>query len=71
MIRISLTEILYVLAFAVAFSSGALWAFGLLDHTVFPLATHIAAGIVSTLVFSVFLLMFASVRAWTRDNLKH
>jgi len=64
--RVSLGEVVSVVAFAVALSSSGIKTWSILAQTAFSPAFYVASGIFSMLICSLFLLAFASVRAWTR-----
>lgn len=59
---IALLDAVFVVVFAVSLSSGGLWGYGMLSGGTLSLKLYVGAAIVSTLVFAVFLLMFAAMR---------
>lgn len=65
-IRLSLIQVVYVVAFSLGFSTGVLKAWSWLAGVAFPPGFYIAGGISSVLVFSLCMIGFASLRAWRR-----
>jgi len=64
--RVSLSEVVSVAAFSLAGSVSCLKAWSVFSGTPFTPGFYIAGAIFSLLICSLFLLAFASVRAWTR-----
>jgi len=64
--RVSLSEVVSVAAFSLVGSVSCLKAWSVLSGTPFTPGFYIAGAIFSLLICSLFLLAFASVRAWTR-----
>jgi len=64
--RVSLSEVVSVAAFSLVGSVSCLKAWSVWSGTPFTPGFYIAGAIFSLLICSLFLLAFASVRAWTR-----
>lgn len=64
--RVSLGEVVSVLAFSLAGAGSAIKTWSALSHTEFTPGFYIAGALFSMLICSLFLLAFASVRAWSR-----
>lgn len=64
--RVSLLEVVSVVAFSLAFSSTAIKTYSVLARVGFTPGFYIAGGIFSMLIFALLLLALASVRAWNR-----
>ena len=64
--RVSVGEVVSVVAFSLAASSAGIKTWSLLLNVSVTHAFYIAGGIFSMLICALFLLAFASLRAWTR-----
>lgn len=64
--RVSLGEVVSVLAISLAGAGALIKTWSTLSHTEFTPGFYIAGALFSMLICSLFLLAFASVRAWTR-----
>lgn len=64
--RVSLSEVVSVAAFSLVGSVSCLKAWSVWSGIPFTPGFYIAGAIFSLLICSLFLLAFASVRAWTR-----
>ena len=64
--RVSLGEVVSVLAISLAGAGALIKTWSTLSHTEFTPGFYIAGALFSMLICSLLLLVFASVRAWTR-----
>jgi len=64
--RVSLGEVVSVLAISLAGGGALMKIWSALSHTEFTPGFYIAGALFSMLICSLFLLTFASVRAWAR-----
>lgn len=64
--RVSLGEVVSVLAFSLAGAGAVIKTWSVLSHTAFSPGFYIAGALFSMLICSLCLLAFASVRAWSR-----
>jgi len=64
--RVSLGEVVSVLVASLAGAGSVIKTWSALSHTEFTPGFYIAGALFSMLICSLFLLTFASVRAWAR-----